>query len=426
MSPARRAVVLVALACGSLSARAAPAKPTAHPAQGPPAPAHFNWRDPTTWPVLPVPNISVDPNSGETIGVIPTWLQHDKRGHITRIVAPDIVENTYLGWGADARILDYPSADTQWYLVGGFEEHVNSSFDGLYQTGLLRDGPWSFTAEGVYDRNGTDRFFGIGNASPFSAQSVYTNQQLWFHARIGWNITHAWQLAYSILARKVKIVGGRLPSLPSITTLFPHVVGLGTTHELLHRVSLAYDTRDDITIPTRGVDIVVYGGVASRNLAPDDSIFTEAGVDGRFYWSPNPTLTIAVHAGLRYMPTTHRTPFWALSRIGGDPSIVGGSQTLRGFGDSRFIGRNSFSANIEFRQTVLTLDSLGTRIAVQVTPFYDAGRVFAHGTDFPVARLHNVFGVGFRGVAAPFVVGYVDIGYGGEGAAVFTGINYPF
>jgi hypothetical protein len=24
------------------------------------------------------------------------------------------------------------------------------------------------------------------------------------------------------------------------------------------------------------------------------------------------------------------------------------------------------------------------------------------------------------------VVGYVDIGWGGEGAAIFSGINYPF
>jgi hypothetical protein len=37
-----------------------------------------------------------------------------------------------------------------------------------------------------------------------------------------------------------------------------------------------------------------------------------------------------------------------------------------------------------------------------------------------------VGGIGFRGVARPFVVGYVDIGYGSEGVAVFTGLNYPF
>jgi hypothetical protein len=37
-----------------------------------------------------------------------------------------------------------------------------------------------------------------------------------------------------------------------------------------------------------------------------------------------------------------------------------------------------------------------------------------------------VYGLGFRGIARPFVVGYVDIGYGSEGIAAFTGLNYPF
>jgi hypothetical protein len=40
--------------------------------------------------------------------------------------------------------------------------------------------------------------------------------------------------------------------------------------------------------------------------------------------------------------------------------------------------------------------------------------------------LHKVVGIGVRGIARPSVVGYVDVGYGTEGIAVFTGINYPF
>jgi hypothetical protein len=44
----------------------------------------------------------------------------------------------------------------------------------------------------------------------------------------------------------------------------------------------------------------------------------------------------------------------------------------------------------------------------------------------PLSQLHTVGGVGFRGIARPFVVGYVDLGYGREGVAVFTGISHPF
>ena len=67
-----------------------------------------------------------------------------------------------------------------------------------------------------------------------------------------------------------------------------------------------------------------------------------------------------------------------------------------------------------------------THVDVEVAPFVDAGRVFEGNWDFPLSHIHAVGGVGFRGVARPFVVGYVDVGYGSEGVAVFTGINYPF
>ena len=46
--------------------------------------------------------------------------------------------------------------------------------------------------------------------------------------------------------------------------------------------------------------------------------------------------------------------------------------------------------------------------------------------DSPIGRLHVDGGLGFRAIAKPFIVGYVDIGYGGEGIAIFSGINYPF
>ncbi|EQD62437.1 surface antigen (D15), partial [mine drainage metagenome] len=183
--------------------------------------------------------------------------------------------------------------------------------------------------------------------------SVYTRQQLGVTATLGWNITHAWQLAYTLVAKKVKIEAGTLPGIPSMTIRFPGERGIGTTHELLNRVALIYDTRNDITIPTRGLDLVLYGGVASRGFRLSDSLFTEAGADGRFYWSPTHSLTVAAHVDIRYEPTAHQIPFWALSSLGGDQSVIGGSQPLRGYATARFYDRNSFSANLELRQNVL-------------------------------------------------------------------------
>ena len=41
--------------------------------------------------------------------------------------------------------------------------------------------------------------------------------------------------------------------------------------------------------------------------------------------------------------------------------------------------------------------------------------------------MHEAVGLGIVAcLVAPFIVGYLDIGDGNEGLAVFTGINYPF
>ncbi len=101
-------------------------------------------------------------------------------------------------------------------------------------------------------------------------------------------------------------------------------------------------------------------------------------------------------------------------------------QPLRGVGDSRFVDHNLFIVNLELRTRVFSLDLFGTQATLELAPFVEIGRVF-HALDAtPFTHLHPVGGLGFRGIAAPFVVGYVDVGYGSEGATVFSGIDYPF
>jgi len=174
------------------------------------------------------------------------------------------------------------------------------------------------------------------------------------------------------------------------------------------------------------VQLIAYGGLASRNGLLNDSMYSEAGGDGRAFWPIAPHMILAAHMALRYLPTAHDVPFWALSGIGGGESEVGGEQPLRGFGVGRFYDRDSFAGSVELRRKVLTFDTSSTNIDVELTPFIDVGRVFARTGTLPLDQLHHVYGVGFRGIARPFVVGYVDIGYGSEGVAAFTGLNYPF
>jgi hypothetical protein len=407
--------------------------PTQAPAQGPipPPPAEqgkwlSRWFNPATAPFIPVPEIAVDPDSGTTLGLIPTWVQTDDNHEIRRIIAPDVLYNPYFGYGVHGRVYGYTSGDEQWSVVAGIKERVEREFDLEYQRGRLREERWSFNTSVIFDRDGTPRFYGIGNESPATAQTNYTNQQERIQEQLGLNLTHSWQILYTARFQVVDVLPGTLEKIPSIETRFDHILGLGTNKLVLNRLSLVYDTRDNLVVPGRGMELIAYSGLASRNGLVNDSIYSEVGGDGRAFWPIAPNTVLVGHMAIRYLPTSHGVPFWALSNIGGGESEVGGEQPLRGFGQGRFYDRDSFSSSVELRHKVLSFDATTTNVDIEVTPFIDVGRVFARTSTLPFGQLHRVYGVGFRGIARPFVVGYVDIGYGSEGIAAFTGLNYSF
>ena len=428
-----RLLLLAAMLANASLAADIEVEPPAAPAPGPippppPVPPHglAKWLNPATAPFIPVPLISVDPDSGTTLGLIPTWVKTNENHEISRIIAPDVLYNPFFGVGVHGRVYGYTSGDEQWSVVSGVKERVEREFDAEYERGRLREDRWSINTSVIYDRSGVPRFYGIGNETPLSAQTNYTNQQERLQAQVGLNLNHTWQLLYTARFRVVDVLPGTLPRIPSLETRFGPILGVGTNKQILNRLSLVYDTRDDLTVPTHGMKLIAYGGLASRGGLLNDSMYSEVGGDGRGYWPIAQDTILAAHTAIRYLPSAHGVPFWALSAIGGGETVVGGDQPLRGFGAERFVDRDSFSSSLELRRKVMSFDATSTVIDVELTPFIDVGRVFARTGVFPLDQLHHVVGMGFRGIARPFVVGYVDIGYGSEGVAAFTGLNYPF
>jgi hypothetical protein len=381
---------------------------------------------PTGAPVIFFPLVGIDPDSGTSLGVIGAWLHRDAAGNFDRIVAPDVLHNSYFGWGLRGRVLAYPSADTSWSLIAGAKQRVEHYFDAEYQSGITRTDTWSFSLSALDQRSGTSRFFGFGNETPLSAQTDYTVEHMVLQGAVGWNISHLWQLSYLLRYRNEDVTLGLLPGLPSIATLFPGVPGLGTQHELLTRLIMIYDSRDNPIIPTRGAEAVLYGGLSSRGGIFNDSLYSEVGIDARGFVPLGHRTVLAMHAALRELPTSHRLSFWAYSTLGGDQSALGGAQPLRGFGEGRFTDVDSFSASVELRHIVAAMYLRSNRIDLELTPFMDVGRVFSRLGTSPFAQLHRAYGLGVRGVARPFIVAYVDVGYGTEGSAAFSGINYIF
>ncbi len=154
--------------------------------------------------------------------------------------------------------------------------------------------------------------------------------------------------------------------------------------------------------------------------------YNQVGFELRHYLPITARITLAGRIYSLYTPAGQETPFWAMARLGGEESILFDQQTLRGYGAGRFVDNNLTDFNIEVRTRVYERNIMGTHGILELAPFIDAGKVFAYADQNPITPLHPVGGLGFRGIAEPFVVGYVDVGWGGQGPAFFSGINYPF
>ena len=391
---------------------------------GPPS-GVARWLNPATAPFIPIPEIDVDPQSGVTLGVIATFIDVNDRGEIERITAPDVFHSQYFGWGAGISMYGYPSEDSQWLVTGSIKERVERGFDARYLAGQTRATPLSWSVQTLYDINGTARFFGIGNETPDYNESTYVKDRAALVASLGYNFTPQLQLAWGTRWRRVDVRPGVLSGIPSIGTLYPDLNGLGNEHALEQTLTLTYDTRDSAIIPRSGARYLLYGGFASRSFGSSVA-YSFFGADARCYFAVAEHITLVLHAAARYMPSAEEAPFWALSSLGGDRSIPNGQEPLRSDGADRYVDENLLATGAELRTRVAGFDAFGTRVSLELAPFIDAGKVFSNGFGNPLSDMHTAAGIGVRGVANPYVVGYVDVGYGRGKGVVFTGINYPF
>jgi outer membrane protein assembly factor BamA len=305
------------------------------------------------------------------------------------------------------------------------QRNIARKVDVDFQTGRERKNWWSFEGRFYFEKDPTERFFGIGNDSRLGNETNYTTNQFYGLAVLGLNLSEQLQLAYTFRPRRIRIERGAFNNLPPVFKLFPTVKGIDGGSEVLNQFTATYDTRDSIEIPRKGGLGILFFDVVDRRFGSSFS-YTRFGGELRRYYAVNDKVTLVGHAYVEYMPSAGEAPFWGRSRLGGQESLLIDQQTLRGYGAGRFVDNNVAVVNAEVRTRVWERDIFGTHGILELAPFLDIGRV-GHSIGYdPFEDLHTVGGIGFRGIALPFVVGYVDVGYGGEGVAVFSGINYPF
>jgi len=95
----------------------------------------------------------------------------------------------------------------------GPSSESNASSTPSSKSGRSRKERWSFAGSLIYDRDGTLAFYGIGNESPQSEQTSFTEEQSLVQAQIGLNLSNAWQLLYTGRVRIVDVLPAHLPGI---------------------------------------------------------------------------------------------------------------------------------------------------------------------------------------------------------------------
>jgi outer membrane protein insertion porin family len=189
------------------------------------------------------------------------------------------------------------------------------------------------------------------------------------------------------------------------------------------------DTRDILTDPAKGVYDTYSLDLGNSDIKPDvKGNYTKASVDLRRYFShgvrKNPKEKKTVWAGRVILGTmTGKIPF-------SEQFFVGGAETLRGYLESRFWGKNMFLTNLEYRKPIAN--------AFQGVLFVDLGDAWGTNYNLPTTvdpdnrfQQHNGFdlhvgtGAGVR-ITTPIGPLRLDYGIGSEGSRVHFSIGHVF
>ncbi len=366
---------------------------------------------------LPAP--SSDPNSGLTVGLLPVFLFVDKQEAVRHIFAPSITYNKIFRMTTTLRYYWYPRPGAQLFALGSYALETNRRATLRYEDPRFFADWFYFKFDFNHQFEGSNRFYGIGRNSQESDQATYTLRDNHLQVHTGVNFLGNLRAILSHRIRRAIAVDGPLDGLPRISSLRPLSPGVDQTLDTsAQRITLSYDSRDLPIAPVRGHYISAFVENAGRYMG-GDSKYVRSGAELRGFY---PAVNNRLVTGWRLMGEGidgFNVPFY-------EQSLLGGKDSLRGFGDARFVDRKKASFHLEERIRFYTLKAFNVNVDFEVTPFYEAGDVFSENDQFMLSELHHVGGVGFRSVVRPNVVGVIDLGFSDEGTALFVGIDYPF
>jgi outer membrane protein assembly factor BamA len=368
---------------------------------------------------IPLPAIDTDPNAGNTYGVLPVLLFRDEAEQVRSIVAPSLTYNEFRGITGTFRYFTYPTPPERFDFIAGYSETIERKLDIHYRNLGVFAGRFHADVQVLHDRDATVRFFGLGPDSQRVDETNMTLEVTGFYMLFGLNVTPTTRLSLGETVQQFEVLRGAVPGLPFTGDVFPDLAGVEGTFVHAQRASLAFDDRDSLTTPTRGLLVTLYVE-ASSELLGSGSEYIKAGAEA-VYLKPvwDHRLVLVARGLVDAITGGNDTPFEV-------KPTLGGATTLRGFSQNRFYGDARLLANLEARVKVFRLRIFGVTAEFEAAPFLDMGKVFSNTDELIGSQLEVTPGLALRGLAPPSVVGRVEIGVSREGPAIFVGLDYPF
>ena len=366
---------------------------------------------------VPLPVVTTDPHERETYGALLAIL-NKQDGALRSLLVPQATWNSLLGARGSAYYQYLLTPDETYTFYASQSTGNQADYAVNYANVDLAQQRYRFEGRLEYSNDRTARFFGLGPSSRKEDETNYTSREAVGLFTLGRRIIPDLMLSLTERVRYVTIDQGAVTSIPFLKDVFKGLPGEEGGLVWAHRLALTYDTRDSRATPSRGSFGEVFVEGATRTLGSQAS-FVRYGLEGRLWWPLFDARLVTVTRGLFGWVEGSALPFFELSALGGDT-------TLRGFGDHRFLDKGRILLNIEERIRTFTFTYEDIHTTLELALFVEAGQVFHTLTELSTKNVQTVSGVGLRLVVTSKLVAKIDIGFGSEGIAIFTGLDYPF
>jgi outer membrane protein assembly factor BamA len=369
---------------------------------------------------VPLPVIASSPNEGITAGALTAFLLHNREDEVSTLLAPQVNYNPNFGITTTLYGAFYPSSHQSWEVNLSQSTKVNNDYEVKFLDRTFLAKKLEMNGFLYYFNDGSARFFGFQSTSRTEDESNYDDREYGFTLSAGYQIAKHFQLVLGERFRKVDIETGAINSVLFIRDRFSTaaVPGIDGFSAHAQKIAIVYSTLDSAVMPT-------FGGYTKISMENSSRMFGSS-ADYRHYeaemkgFIPLDKARFISVFRLAYNQTLgEHVPFL-------EQSILGGENTLRGYGRNRFIDNSYFLLNLEERIRLFRWEIFNVTADWEVAPFIDFGSVMETLDRASTRNFEFNPGLGVRAVVRPNIIGRVDVGFGKDGPAVFVGLGYPF